>query len=149
VGGVHLITAPDAGGFAAVAGELSDVRPERARLLNPSSKGRLKLLAGCLAAAVATHILWVGVINRDGSITLFLTRFPWIRAIRYWLSPAVIGMRVANLFGLRFDVQHYDDNWAVMLVSTAVEVLIWTFVFFCVASFARWLRTSRARPHAA
>jgi len=117
--------------------------------LTSSSRDRLKLAAGCLAAAVLTHVLWVAVINRDGSITLFLTRFPWIRALRYWFSPAVIGMRVANMVGLRFDVQHYDDNLAVLLVSGAVEILIWALIFFGVASFVRRFRTSHTEPHAA
>jgi hypothetical protein len=108
------------------------------------ARDRWKLLTWCFAAAVAWELLWSSVLDPDSRVTLyFATSAPaWLQHLHAW-RPAALSLRILNIFGWRFDVQHYDSNTGLVLVSMTIEALIWAGILYVAAVWVQGVRRKR------
>ncbi|HEX6031372.1 MAG TPA: hypothetical protein VFY90_08065, partial [Tepidiformaceae bacterium] len=98
------------------------------------TKMRWKLLAVCLVAVVALDELWSRL------YALIASPPPrWLGRLGLWM-PAGIGLRIANLFGFRFEVERWDEMGPFVLITAAIGWLVWTAALFGLIILVRRIR---------
>ena len=94
---------------------------------------RWKVLGVCFSAAVAWEYLYLEASMRldpEHRFDFWLAEAPrWVRRLHLW-TPGLVAARILNAFGLRFDMQQYDDNTPFILASTALTWTIWTAILY-------------------
>jgi hypothetical protein len=110
--------------------------------MTKAARLRWKTVGLCLAAAVAWDYLYIQAsthFDPEHRFDLWLARAPsWAHRMLLW-TPGVLATRILNACGLRFDIQHYDDNTVFVLVATVLTWLIWTAVLYgAVACLRKW-----------
>ena len=106
-----------------------------------------KLLAFCLAAAVIVDEVWARVISQ----VALSTNSPgpgWIGRVSLWM-PGGVGLRIANLFGYRFEVSRWDEMGPLVLITGAIGSIVWACVLFGFALLIRRAIRSRVTGAAA
>ena len=115
-------------------------------------RSRWETLGFCFAGALAWDYVYIEALiyfDPNHRFYLWFAEAPrWVQRLNRW-TPGVIAHRILHLFGLRFDMQHYDDNAGFVLLASAVTSFIWTAIFYGVVIFVRRWRHSHAEGAAA
>ena len=72
----------------------------------------------------------------------------WVGRASLWM-PSGVGLKIANLFGYRFEVARWDEMGPFVLVIAAVGSVVWASVLFCLVVSLRHVVASRVRSAAA
>jgi hypothetical protein len=98
------------------------------------TKTPLKLLAVCLIAVVALDELWSRLYARIESPPP-----RWLGSLGLWM-PAGLGLRIANSFGFRFEVERWDQMGPFVLITAAIGWVVWTAALFGLIILVRRIR---------